>query len=88
MILVVHLFGKLTNISNYMKVLKSALIVLLFSHYEVAPFVAQGKVDENEVFPTIQQTLQDWIVKSDVIGGSVFGGGKKGPQEVEVNLNH
>ena len=82
--LVVHLFGKLTNVStyhHYMKVLTSSLTVLLFSLSKVKPLVNQEKV---HVFPRIQGSLQDWIVNPNVIGGSVFGGDRKGSKEVEV----
>jgi hypothetical protein len=92
LILVMSLFRKQTNIHHYihyLDVLKMAIRALLISLGKVKPLVIQKKLEESkifEVFGRCQQSLHDWIVRRDVIGGSSFGGGgaKKGPQEIKL----
>ena len=86
--LVTRLFGVLTkSYDHYVNVLIMSVSVVLFSLAKVKPLVAQRRLEEgeiSEVFARCEQILKDWVVKSDVIGGSNFGGYRKGSEELEV----
>ena len=59
-----------------------AVTVLLFSLAKIKEHVTQEKCDE--VFSRCEQCLKDWVVNATVIGGSCFGGSKRGHEELEV----
>ena len=81
------LTGKLTNAySPYIDVLKMSITVLLFTLSKVKQI---GTLEEGHISDTLgkcEQALKDWVVKADVIGGSFFGGGRRGPLELQVIL--
>jgi hypothetical protein len=81
--LVVNLFRKLTHhYAHIRNVLKMAVTVLLFSLAKIKEHVTQEKF--YEVFSWCEQCLKDWVVNATVIGGSCFGGSKRGREELEV----
>ena len=75
------------NFGHFIDVLKMALSVLLFSLAKVKVYVAQRKVEEERITNALgmcQAALKDWVINVNVIGGSIFGGNKKGDIEVKV----
>lgn len=63
------------------------ITVLLVSFAKTKSIVAQYKLDNTKVddaFLRCQQSLNDWIVQTSVIGGSGFGGSSRGHEELEV----
>lgn len=69
-------------------VLKILLTVLLFSLAKVKSYVTQNKVQETKIRDTLgicQKKLQQWVIKEHIIGGSFFGGTRKGDAELQVH---
>ena len=67
------------------------ITVLLFCLAKSKPLISQLMLDSNGAFGRCEQSLNDWIVNKAVIGGSNFGGSKKGEEELKViysNINY
>ena len=67
----------------YLNVLKMSITVLLFALTKVKP------LERNGIFQRCEQTLKDWVAKTEVIGGSGFGASlaQKGDRELKVSSN-
>ena len=59
------------------------MTVLLFSLVKFT-HGKMGKCEVDKIFSVCEQCLHDWVVKGSVIGGSFFGGSKKGREELKV----
>ena len=82
--LMTFLFTKLKKVyKRYVKVLKMSISVVLFTLVKLNQRqVAKDKV--SEAFRLCEQSLREWIVLGDVVGGSFFGGTSKAKTEIEV----
>lgn len=75
------------NFGHFIDVLKMTVSVLLFALAKVKVYVAQRKVGEEKITNALgmcQVALKDWVINGNVIGGSIFGGNKRGDSEVKV----
>lgn len=72
-LLMKYLFGKVTVKSeHHLHVLRSSIRCLLFALSKAHKIPNETIV--NEAFGMCELTLRDWVAKSEVIGGSFFGG--------------
>lgn len=75
------------NFGHYIDVLKMIISVLLFALTKVKVYVTQRKVGEEKITNALGKcgaALKDWVINVNVIGGSSFGGNRKGDSEVKV----
>ena len=90
LLLFTRLSAKLTSYKeNYLNVLMMSLTIILLSLSKYVMSVPDADKDKvKEVLEKAAETLKEWIIHRDVIGGSIFGGSvNDGHPEYELEVS-
>ena len=79
LLLFIRLSAKLTEYSgHYLDMLLMSMTIILLSLSKYVHSVSNANKDKvKEILDKTAHTLREWIIKRDVIGGSLFGGSVK-----------